>query len=248
MRWLIALFCWPLALSASDETVVLLHGLLATSGTMGHIEATLEDEGYRVVNIDYPTMDDSLEPLAAKLRPMIAEQTKDAEKVHVVTHSMGGILLRLIQRDEPLPNLGRVVMIAPPNHGTVAVNYLADLPGADATLGPAGRQLHAGDNELLDSLGPADFELGVIAGSLGLDPIMSTLIAGPDDGVVPVSSTKLEGMADHIVIHDAHPVLVFNADAMDQMLAFLATGAFDHNAVSPPKLPVRSKLTAAHKR
>lgn len=223
--WLIAL-CWPIAVLANDETVVLMHGLMATSGTMGHIESTLEAEGYQVVNLDYPSMAQPLDQLAQQLRHDIAEQTEDAETVHFVTHSMGGILLRMIQRDDPVENIGRVVMISPPNHGSMAVNILADIPGATWAMGPAGRSLAAGENEELEKLGPAKFEVGIIAGSLGIDPWMSSMIPGPDDGVVSVESTKLEGMADHIVIHEAHPMLVFNGEVMEQTVAFLKEGHF----------------------
>lgn len=248
MRRVILMLCFPLAALAGErETVVLLHGLLATSGTMGHLENTLEAEGYRVVNLDYPSMAQPLEELAPTLREQIAEQTQGAEKVHFVTHSMGGILLRLIQRDDPLPNVGRVVMIAPPNHGSDAVNVLAGLPGALWAMGPAGRQLAAGDNEFLESLGQPDFEFGVIAGDLGIDPWMSSMIPGPDDGVVSVESTKLEGMADFIVIHEAHPLLIFHAQAMDQTKAFLQNGQFNHPA-DPPEPDSRWTKNWTHRR
>ncbi|GHB98401.1 esterase/lipase family protein [Cerasicoccus arenae] len=226
MRWLIFLFCWPLALFGEKETVVLLHGLAATSGTMGHIERTLEAEGYRVVNIDYPSMSQSLDELAVHVRADIVRETADAKRIDFVTHSMGGILLRMIERDNPLPEIGRVVMISPPNQGSMAVNLLADMPGAKLLIGPAGMALASGENEQLQSLKPATFEVGVIAGSLGLDPFMSSLIPGADDGVISVESTKLEGMTDFTIVHETHPMLVFNGEVMDQTTAFLKTGKF----------------------
>lgn len=237
MRFWLVIACWQLALFARADTVVLIHGLAANSGTMSHIENTLTAEGYDVVNLDYPSMTQSLDQLAKQLRNDIAEQTKDANKVHFVTHSMGGILLRMIQKETPMENLGRVVMISPPNQGSDAVNVLADVPGALWAMGPSGRQLAAGENERLKSLGPVDYEVGVIAGDLGIDPWMSSMIPGPDDGVVSVESTKVEGMTDHIIIHEAHPLLVFNAEAMDQTIAFLKDGKFRRPVAEPEENP-----------
>ncbi|WP_269543119.1 esterase/lipase family protein [Cerasicoccus fimbriatus] len=233
MRWFVFLWLLPVALFAEKQTVVLLHGLAASSGTMVHIESTLEAAGYLVVNLDYPSMSESLETISANMRARIVAETAEAEQVHFVTHSMGGIVLRMIQRDAPLDNIGRVVMIAPPNHGSDAVNVLQGLPGFLWAIGPSGARLAAGDNESLASLGPPNFELGVIAGSKGLDPFISSMIPGPDDGVVSIESTKLEGMADFTVVHDSHPVLVFNGQVMDQILAFLEKGEFIDKNSSP---------------
>lgn len=226
MRRALFTFLLPLAAMAEPDTVVLLHGLASNATAMRYVESTLEGEGYRVVNIDYPSMSKTLEELAIEVRAQIDAETADAGRVHFVTHSMGGIILRMIQRDEPVENIGRVVMISPPNHGAMAVDLLQGMPGAAWGLGPAGRQLAEKNNELLASLGPAEFEVGVIAGSLGLEPFMSSMIPGPDDGVLSVESTKLDGMADFVVVHDAHPLLVFNGDAMEQTVSFLKDGCF----------------------
>ncbi|MEO0795047.1 MAG: alpha/beta fold hydrolase [Verrucomicrobiota bacterium] len=216
-----------LSVSAEDRpTVVLIHGLAASGANMWHIEETLDAEGYRVLNVEYPSMSYSLEELAPAIRAVVDEYVGDAPKIHFVTHSMGGILLRMIQRDDPIEQIGRVVMLAPPNHGSYAVNVFEGIEPFESAIGPAGLALRDGDNAFLEHLGTPDFEFGVLAGSRGVDPIFSTMIPGPDDGVVSVESTKLEGMSDFKVIHVSHPMIVIDAEAMDNIVAFLQTGEF----------------------
>jgi len=225
VRRILLFLITPLTLAA-EEVVVLLHGLAATAETMGQIHSSLENEGYRVINIDYPTTQHSLEELTLPIRDLITDETQPTDRIHFVTHSMGGILVRLIQRDHPLKNIGRTVMISPPNQGSEAVNLFGDLDLVAATFGPAAMSLAAGDNHFLQSLPPADFEVGVIAGSQGIDIVMSSVIPGPDDGVVSVASTRLPGMSDFTIVHASHPLIVFDREAIKQTVAFLKTGEF----------------------
>ncbi|WP_309398188.1 esterase/lipase family protein [Cerasicoccus maritimus] len=223
--WLAVLFL-PFTLLAEQKTVVVIHGLAASAGVMGHVENTLEADGYRVVNIDYPSMSKTLYLLAKDIRAKIVEETQGVDQIDFVTHSMGGIILRQIQLDDPLPNIGRVVMIAPPNHGSEALDIVASSAWAKMIFGPAGSQLAATNSKRWDAMGPASFEVGIIAGTLGIDPVVSSMIEGPDDGVISVESTKLDGMSDFVTVHETHPMLVFNGEVMDQMVAFLNTGTF----------------------
>jgi triacylglycerol lipase len=130
--------------AAPPEHVVLLHGLARTSNSMNKLAKYLSDQGYQVVNINYPSRKYQLSELARIVRKETISKTMAANKVHFVTHSMGGIIVRFIQKNDPLLNLGRVVMLSPPNRGSEVVDFLSSLWFFESINGPAGKQLGTG--------------------------------------------------------------------------------------------------------
>ena len=146
--------------------------------------------------------------------------------MHFVTHSMGGILVRQFLRQNKIANLGRVVILGPPNSGSEIVDILQNMPGFKVVNGPAGLQLSAKDHGLPNQLGPADFELGIIAGSRSINLVLSTLLPTPNDGKVSVESSKLEGMADHVTLPVTHTFMMRNPAVIEQVSTFLQEGKF----------------------
>jgi len=220
---------------ASDpDTVVLLHGLGRSAWSMKCLEWTLRAAGYRVVNLDYPSRrfpveklaDDHLGPALQRLAPA------PGTSVHFVTHSMGGIVLRCYLRDHPLPQLGRIVMLAPPNSGSEVADQLKTTWFYRTVNGPAGQQL--GTDGLPGRLGPAPGETGIVAGTFSFNPRFSSWMTGPSDGKVSVERARLDGMCDFLVVPYSHTWLMWRQPVLRQVRAFLRHGRFDQaTPVSP---------------
>lgn len=217
--------------SSASEHVILLHGLCRTSASMNTMQRALTAAGYTVTNLDYPSRSASIAELSeAALGPALAEcRRQSATKIHFVTHSLGGILVRsYFARHAASPDLGKVVMLGPPNQGSEVVDRLGDWPVFSWINGPAGRELGTAPNSTPNQLGPATLHVGIIAGTRSINWINSLLIPGDDDGKVSVERTKLAGMSDHLAIAATHPFLMGNPRAIRQTLAFLRTGRFAH--------------------
>lgn len=223
----------PRARAATPEHVILLHGLARTNASMVSMANTLRDAGYVVQNVDYPSRTAPTDELAEKaIGPALASaRAAGAIRVHFVTHSLGGILVRAYLAKHPVPELGRVVMLGPPNQGSEVVDRIGSWWIFRAINGPAGNELGTDPKSVPNQLGPVNYPVGVIAGSRSINWINSAMIPGTDDGKVSIEHTKVAGMTDHIVVAASHPFLMKNPAAIRQVLQFLANGRFAHEVV-----------------
>lgn len=226
--------------------IVLIHGMARSQHAMQPLVPILEESGYNVLNINYPSTKYPLDTLVKDyVVPQITTHIKEKHykgSISFVTHSLGGIILRYIDHQQLLPShvtIGTSVMLAPPNHGSEVVDKLGSLTPFYWVNGPVGRQLatkHARHPKLtsvpteLNLFGQPSFMFGVIAGNKSADPAGLFLPDTPlgHDGKVTVESTMLDGMADHITLPYSHTFLMSKKPVQNQIIHFLAHGQFNH--------------------
>lgn len=213
---------------AEGDYVVLLHGLGRTALSMKKLERHLRSKGFDTVNLSYPSTKYSVGALAdVYLKNELTWRCPDTDcKIHFVTHSLGGIILRYYLKNNHIPNLGRVVMLSPPNQGSEIADYFSRNIFFKLQMGPSGQQLGISKNGMPNSIGPADFELGIITGDKTLNPYFSKIIPGPDDGKVSVERAKLDGMSDFLVVHKDHMFIMQSKEVIEQVIFFLVNGRF----------------------
>lgn len=211
-----------------NEQVILVHGLARSYRSFTKMAKALMLGGYGVINIRYPSRKYSIEDLADQYlaKAITSCQTNGAYRIHFVTHSMGAILVRYYLNRYTLHELGHVVMLSPPNQGSELVDRLGRLRLFHLINGPAGQQLGTTKHSLPNKLGPVDYPVGVITGNRTINPLLSLLIPGKDDGKVAVERAKVEGMTDFRAMPHTHPLIMKSPSVIKQTQYFLGHGRF----------------------
>jgi hypothetical protein len=194
----------------------------------------LTQAGYCVFNIEYPSRREDVDTLAnAFLHRELGLRSLEAfPRVHVVTHSMGGVLIRKYLASNKLPGLGHVVMLSPPNQGSEIVDRWESCGLFRWWMGPGGLELGTGSHHLTQNLPDVDYPVGIITGSRSLNWILSMQIKGKDDGKVSIENAKLAGMKDFKVVPVTHPYMMKNKKVMRDTVHFLKHGCFAHASES----------------
>lgn len=222
--------------------VILLHGLARTSASMNDMQDELIDAGFAVAKIDYPSRTKPIEELAGPAIELGLAQCRSQTvgNVHVVTHSMGGLLFRQYVADHGADAFERTVMLAPPNKGSEAVDALRDVPGFQWLNGPAGLQMGTDENSVALQLGPATSDVAIVAGTFSINIVLSTYLPDPDDGKVSVESTKLDGMCAHLEVNVSHPFIMEDEGVIAEVISYLNTGRFLNEQAQYPACEHRS--------
>lgn len=200
------------------EVVLLLHGMGRTSRSMRGLHRRLEAEGYRPIDWPYASMSHTIDEHAANLAQRLHELDSDPDvtRIHVVTHSLGGIITRQALIEHVPTKMGRVVMLAPPNRGSNQARRLAPVFGR--WVKPLADLSNTSDSTVNQMGVPAGVEIGIIAGR--------------SDGKVRVEDTHLSGEADHLVVPGFHTFLMDSREVQDCTVRFLRTGQFREAGVN----------------
>jgi pimeloyl-ACP methyl ester carboxylesterase len=213
------------------RAIIILHGLAATRWTMRLLAEHLEDEGnYTIVNVEYPS---TRQPMAehAKALARVVEGLPEIQQLNFVGHSMGNIVIRHYLADMQKkygrqdPRLGRVVMIAPPNHGSLTATRWSDNSAFKAVLGRPARQLGVEWQWLESDLIAPPCQFGIVAGGRGKGGY-SPFLPGDDDGRIRVETTKLAGAHDFVLVSNIHEFIGNDPRTFDFVLKFLNEGHF----------------------
>ena len=228
---------WPKV--EPHQCVVVLHGMARSRQYMHPLELDLKKVGYTVVNKSYPTRKETIEQLAMRVDGYV-QQCRDsgATRIHFVTHSLGGLVARLWLRDHALPEAGRFVMLGTPNGGSEITDRFRDQWWYRISTGPAGQQIGTGPDSLPNRLGPPSMETGVIAGTRAANDEYSEWLGGPNDGKVSVASTRMDGLADYVLVDSSHYFLPRSPAVLRLVRTFLETGRFERassGAAAPPR-------------
>ncbi len=117
-------------------------------------------------------------------------------------------------------------MLSPPNKGSPLMDRIRDLPFSELLLGEAALGLATEETSWINHLPPVRGSIGILAGSFTFNPIAATLLKGPDDGLVPVASMKLEGVSDFKTVFATHFTIRLSKPVFDNIHHFLKTGEF----------------------
>ena len=214
----------------SNETVIIIHGLARSGTSMNYLTHQIAGEGFQTCVIDYASLKRPIDDVVADVSSQINRCSQNAENIHFVGHSLGGLLTRayLANPDNTLAKnkLGHVVMIGTPNHGSAIVDHyqnqwwMKHLGGTTLSLG-------TGNEAFVKTLPPVDFNHGLIAGTWSLS-ISDRILGETNDGLVSVSSVKTASMNDFVAVNVGHSRMRRNKEVADQTVHFLKHGIFEH--------------------
>ena len=205
--------------SAEKETVVLLHGQGRTRASMLVLSKRFKAAGYQTANFSYFQMNKPLDQISGELIAFIREKVQ-TPRYHLIGHSLGNVIIRDAFRQEYPPGLGRIVMLAPPNQAAHLAKRFKNNLLYRWFAGDSGQKLS--EEDFFRELPVPVVEFGVIAGGKG----QKITFSEPNDGLVAVEATKLEGMSDFIVLNHAHTFIMNCKDTFDHCRKFLEEGNF----------------------
>lgn len=206
----------------TTEPVIVIHGLWMRGLVMGWLARRIAQDGFSARTYSYPSMRLTLSENAERFARYCASLA--APRVHIVAHSMGGLVALKMLEMHPQLSCGRLILIGTPYTGSFAAQRLARLPGGSTLLG---RSIA----EWLRESRPAphgNAEIGIIAGTrgYGLGRLIAPGLPQPHDGVVALAETEIPGVTQRIEMKVGHSEMLVSREVARQCCAFLRSGRF----------------------
>ena len=202
----------------TQQLVVLIHGLGGTRIDMLPIARKLNKSGFLTRRWGYRSLGNRIETHANRLGIFLTkmESNYPQQKLHLVTHSMGGIITRTMLSKFQLNNLDRVVMLAPPHQGSHAARKLSPFLG---WLTPSLKQLSDEPNSFVRNL-PNPFEN---------NQFEFGIVEAEKDRVIEQGNVLLEGYRDYAKVRGHHGILTWYSNTIQLVDNFLNHGRFNLN-------------------
>lgn len=204
------------------ETIVLLQAMGRGRASLWVLDTRLQQAGYKTVNFPFVAYGQSIDDLAQQFCSFIRERVK-TKRYHIIAHSLGNLIVRAAFRYDVPEGLCRIIMLAPPNQPAELTRVLRDNPIYKWFTGESGQELAS--DEFYRDLPIPPTEFGIIAGTKN----QSFMVKEPNDGVITVESTKLEGMKDWITVPQSHTFIMNSRLVASLCISFLEHGLFDRN-------------------
>ena len=201
-------------------SVVLVHGLWMPGAEMVLLHRRLGTAGFQTHQFSYRSVLDGVEANARRLAEFL--HSVPGETVHLIGHSLGGVITVKALQDKPIERIGRIVCLGAPLQGSRAARAVARLPGGRWLIG---KSMPAFLGNAVDPW-TAPMDLGLIAGSSPVGGGQLLGLASPHDGIIAVEETRLEGATEHIVVRVSHLSMLWSRAVANQVVSFLESGRF----------------------
>lgn len=195
-----------------NEKVALIHGFASSSLVMKRLEFRIRAAGFATKTFGYFSLVGDIEAYAQRFAKTLRklDEERNVERLHIVAHSLGGLVTRRALQFYRPQHLGRVVFIASPHRGLYAGRFWGGLLGLMHCR--AVGQMSDVPNSYVNQLEPPDFEFAAIAASY--------------DHLVTAQSARLEGCADYRIYPTMHTGLLMRRDVALDICSFLEHGRF----------------------
>ena len=222
------------------ELIMLVHGFNVNSSDMLYLKENLSDLGYEVMTVDLPTSFSSLEEctirfehqfyeIKEKLIKQKGNKNEQAPKIHLVGHSMGGLIIRYFLSRNKVPNVGRVVLIATPNDGTKLADLLCLVAPPITKVYKPLLDLKTPGPKISEPMSCPSLEIGLIYGTAN-NIVFGALLDKNNDGRVEETSAKLQdqGITDIIALPFGHKEIHYRKETAQYVFNFVSSGNFNN--------------------